>query len=177
MDTSCKNCYVAFVMQLLEPRVILADESHLDALEELLQVVAEDHPEDATVAINVPGGPRKSLHHFDALKSDCVWLLIAFLEDHPAGLAILTRIPKLDARLGFLYLDELHVIREYRRQGVGRSLLSRCITLAQELGLAGIRLLARIDNEPARRLYESMGFNSNETRLYQYRVVPADPQP
>lgn len=93
-----------------------------------------------------------------------------------AGLAILTRIPKLDARLGFLYLDELHVIKEFRRHGIGKALLRCCIKLAEELKLAGIRLLARIDNEPARRLYESVGFRGNETMLYQFRFDHSDAQ-
>lgn len=52
--------------------------------------------------------------HLDALSSDCVWFLIAFYRDQPAGLAILARTPKLDARLGFLYLDELYVMHEFR---------------------------------------------------------------
>ena len=122
-------------------------------------------------------GLLRSLDHFDTLESDCVWLLIAFDDDQPAGLAVLTRIPKLDTRLGFLYLDELHVISQYRRRGIGKALLAKCIDLVQDLGLAGLRLLARIDNEPARRLYEGMGFRGSETMLYQFRVDREGPQP
>lgn len=138
---------------------------------------AEDHPEDAEAALRAPEGIRQSLRHFDALNSDCVWLLIAFFNGQPAGLVVLTRIPKLDARLGFLYLDELHVVPQYRRRGIGKTLLAHCIELAQELGLAGIRLLARIDNEPARNLYESMNVRGNETMLYQFRFDPSTSQP
>ncbi len=159
-------------------RVVIADESHLDALAKLLQAIeAEDRPENAEAALRAPEGMRQSLRYFDALNSDCVWLLIALFGDQPAGLAVLTRIPKLDARLGFLYLDELHVIRGYQRQGIGKLLLARCIELAQELGLSGIRLLARMDNEPARHLYESMNFQGNETILYQFRFDPSSSQP
>jgi ribosomal protein S18 acetylase RimI-like enzyme len=178
MDTDRESGYVAGIMDIFPVRIELADENHLDALAKLLQVIeAEDRPEDAEAALRAPEGVRQSLRHFDALNSDCVWLLIAFFGDQPAGLAVLTRIPKLDARLGFLYLDELHVIHEYRRQGIGKLLLARCIELSQELGLAGIRLLARIDNEPARRLYESMDFRGNETMLYQFRFDPSSSQP
>ncbi|MCK5586178.1 GNAT family N-acetyltransferase [Candidatus Bipolaricaulota bacterium] len=119
---------------------------------------------------------QQSLRLLGALSSDCAWFLIAFYGDQPAGLAILMRIPKLDARLGFLYLDELHVIKEFRRHGIGKALLRRCIKLAEELKLAGIRLLARIDNEPARCLYESVGFRGNETMLYQFRFDHSDAQ-
>lgn len=136
-----------------------------------------DSPDDPMVADSALEGMQQSLRHFDALNSDCAWFLIAFYGDQPAGLFILTRIPKLDARLGFLYLDELHVVHELRRHGIGQALLQHCIKLAEKLGLAGIRLLARIDNKAARCLYESAGFRGNETMLYQFRFDHSDAQP
>ena len=142
-----------------------------------MQIEAQDYPDDPMVSDITLEGMQQSLRHFDALSSDCAWFLIAFYRDRPAGLGILTRIPKLDARLGFLYLDELHVLREYRRHGIGKALLRRCTKLALELGLGGIRLLARIDNESARCLCESAGFRGNETMLYQFRFDPQEPQP
>ena len=178
MDTARESEYVAFIMQASDIRVILADKSHLTALEVLVRsIAAEDHPEPSEIAKDASEGLLRSLNHFDTLESDCVWLLIAFDDDQPSGLAILTRIPKLDIRLGFLYLDELHVTPQHRRRGIGKALLAQCIDLANDLGLAGLRLLARIDNEPARHLYRSMGFRGGETMLYQCGVVPEDPQP
>ena len=177
MDASNKSWYVAFMMETTELRVVIANESHLNTLTELIGTIeAEDHPDALVTADNASEGMRQSLNHFDALNSDCVWFLIAFYRDQPAGLAIITRVPKLDDRLGFLYLDELHVIGEYRRRGVGKALISRCIELAQERGLGGIRLLARIGNEPARSLYESVGFQGNETMLYQFRFDHSESQ-
>ena len=157
---------------------MIADGSHLNALTELIRAIdAEDYPDDPEVSERASEGMQQSLRHFDALNSDCIWFLIASMGDQPAGLAILTRIPKLDARLGFLYLDELYVIKEFRRHGIGKALLRRCSKLVEELGLAGIRLLARIDNEPARYLYESADFRGNETMLYQFRFDHSDAQP
>ena len=177
MDTDNESEYVAAIMGASDIRVVLADKSHLTALEALVQsVVAEDHPNLSETAEMASDGLIRSLNHSDALASDCVWILIAFDDDRPAGMAVLTRIPKLDSRLGFLYLDELHVVRQYRRQGIGRALLTTCIDLAQDLGLAGLRLLARIDNEPARRLYETMGLTHNSTMLYQVRFDRKDTQ-
>ncbi|MEE8593625.1 MAG: hypothetical protein V3T03_05820, partial [Candidatus Bipolaricaulota bacterium] len=105
-------------MEIPELRVVVANESHLDALGELIRAIeAEDSPDDPMMADSALEGMQQSLRHFDALNSDCAWFLIAFYGDQPAGLAMLTRIPKLDARLGFLYLDELHVIHVFRRHG------------------------------------------------------------
>ena len=114
--------------------------------------------------IDVP----RSLEHFDVLSSDSAWCLLALVDETPVGLALLTRIPKLDDRIGLLYVDELHVLGPWRRRGIGRALLERSTALSRELGLAGVRLLARIDNAPARSLYERFGFQGGETMLYQY---------
>jgi len=159
-------------------RIVLANESHLDDLSQLIHSIgAESGSEGGLAAVAALEGLRKSMSHFDVIQSDSHWLLLAFVDDQPAGLALLVRIPKLDSRLGFLYLDELHVLHRYRRQGVGKALLAHCIQQTQELGLAGIHLLARIDNEPASRLYESMGFLGSETTFYELGVAPVDPQP
>ncbi|MBE0634959.1 hypothetical protein IH601_03070 [Candidatus Bipolaricaulota bacterium] len=78
---------------------------------------AEEHPKDDSVAVTASEALRKSLKHFDFPNSDRCWVLLAFPEDEPVGLAVVTRIPKLDARLGFLYLDELNVHQAHHRQG------------------------------------------------------------
>ncbi|MBU1049255.1 GNAT family N-acetyltransferase [Candidatus Bipolaricaulota bacterium] len=177
MDRVKKSVYVAYTMNTPKPRVVIATKSHLKALEALVHsIAAEDHPERLDMAENASEGMYLSLGHFDMLASDCAWVLIALDGDQPAGLAVLSRIPKLDSRLGFLYLDELHVLPKYRRQGIGRALLARSISLTRDLGLAGIRLLSRIDNEPARQLYESMGFIGSGTMLYQIRFDRRDAQ-
>ena len=136
----------------------------------IVDIESEDHPEDPDAARSAPAGMKRSLLHYDALGADSVWFLIAEVDENPAGLAILIRIPKLDRRVGFLYLDELHVVQTWRRRGIGRALLERSFALCTELGLKGIRLLTRPDNLPARALYESVGFHANQTMLYQKAI-------
>jgi ribosomal protein S18 acetylase RimI-like enzyme len=50
------------------------------------------------------------------------------------------------------------VISEYRRQGIGRALLNATLAAAQAKSMKRIELTVRVDNDPARRLYESCGF-------------------
>ena len=161
----------------MKPDIRLAGPADREMLTALIaRIEAEDHPEDPTTSDQAPSGVRRSLLHYDALDSDAVWFLVAHIGEAPAGLAILVRIPKLDDRHGFLYLDELHVLAEHRRKGIGRALLSQAMKLCSDLGLAGIRLLARPDNQPARALYESVGFHADETMLYQLGIEPGKPQ-
>ncbi len=157
-------------------KIVRATGEHRGVLEALVaRIEAEDRPEDPEAAARAPRGMAESLSRYDALASDSVWFLLAYSDNRPAGLAVLTRLPKLDERIGFLYLDELHVLAEHRRRGVGRALIRATVDLARDLGLAGIRLLTRPDNEAARALYESFGFRRSETLLYQIRVDREDP--
>ena len=152
-------------------RIEQATGEHREILSTLIaRIEAEDHPENPQAAEQAPAGMRRSLLHYDALGSDCVWFLIAFAEDRPVGLAILIRIPKLDERCGVLYLDELHVLGPWRRRGIGKSLMERAISLTRDVGLAALRLLTREENAPARALYESVGMTGGKSLLYQLRV-------
>ena len=156
--------------------IVRATPDDLADLERLVaQIEAEDHPEDPEADARAPAGMAASLARYDALSSDSAWFLIAYLDSQPVGLAILTRIPKLDDRVGFLYLDELHVLAPSRRRGIGRALLRACIDLAEDTGLAGVRLLTRPDNRPAQALYEAFGFEASDSLLYQWRVDREEP--
>ena len=151
-------------------RIEIATDRHRDLLTTLIaDIEAEDHPENPRARAEAPDGMRRSLLHYDALGSDSVWFLLAHAGETPVGLAILIRIPKLDHRRGFLYLDELSVLEPWRRQGIGRRLMERSIELSREVGLAGLRLLTQEDNAPARALYESVGMTGGKTLLYQLR--------
>jgi RimJ/RimL family protein N-acetyltransferase len=50
------------------------------------------------------------------------------------------------------------VIPEYRGQGIGGALLAATLEAAKQKGLTRIELTVRTDNEPARKLYEKLGF-------------------
>ncbi|MFL6570471.1 MAG: GNAT family N-acetyltransferase [Burkholderiales bacterium] len=50
------------------------------------------------------------------------------------------------------------VIDSHRGHGVGRALLDATLRAAWEKGLTRVELTVRSDNEPAKRLYESVGF-------------------
>lgn len=119
--------------------------------------------------LRAEGGPdavaglRASRQRFDLLASDSFWLLLAEVDGQPAGLAAAARLPKADARAGFLFVDELSVLPAFRRRGVARALLEHVLALVDELGLAGVRLLVRPENEAALRLYRSLGFEESAT--------------
>ncbi len=50
------------------------------------------------------------------------------------------------------------VVTAHRGRGIGRALLRSALQAAREKGLTRIELTVRVDNERAKRLYESFGF-------------------
>ena len=50
------------------------------------------------------------------------------------------------------------VIRDHRGKGIGRALMEATLAAARTRGIRRIELMVRVDNEPAKRLYESFGF-------------------
>lgn len=60
-----------------------------------------------------------------------------------------------DARTSPAWIATLGVLPAYRRRGIGRALLAAC---EAQLPRGPVRLSVRVSNQPARRLYESMGY-------------------
>lgn len=68
-------------------------------------------------------------------------------------------------KLWILY--DLYVVPEARRQGVAKALLDRARQLARDTGAGEIMLQTARDNHAAQALYESVGFERDET-FYTY---------
>jgi GNAT superfamily N-acetyltransferase len=86
----------------------------------------------------------------EAVGLEGVWVLAAEVDGKPADVVprskepgawdlgtVAVRVPKLDIRRGFVYVDIVTVLPEQQRRGVGQALLARVEELAREIGLAG----------------------------------------
>ena len=65
---------------------------------------------------------------------------------------------------------------EYRRRGIGESLLSALLTRARENGIVRVTLDVRVSNTPALALYQKLGFASCGTRKNFYSSPREDAQ-
>jgi ribosomal protein S18 acetylase RimI-like enzyme len=138
--------------------VKIIQKSDLPRLERLWgDIVREEQPEDDEAEGRAIRESRQSLAAFDYLDTDSFWIFASEAEGRYVGYAAAARIPKADARIGFLYIDELYVLSGYRRQGHATRLLEMAVTHARTLGLGGVRLLVEPENAAARQLYEKLG--------------------
>ena len=132
--------------------------SDLPKLERLWDDIArEEHPEDGEAVEQAILDSKRSLAVFDYLDTDSFWIFASEADGRYVGYAAAVRIPKTDARIGFLFIDELHVLSGYRRQGHATRLLEMAVTHAMNLRLRGVRLLVDPENAAARRLYQKLG--------------------
>ena len=70
--------------------------------------------------------------------------------------------PNGDTRGG---VDELIVASRWRGRGIGRALMALTEAYYRGEGLAGMQLMVGADNASARALYDSLGYETVETRL------------
>ena len=73
-----------------------------------------------------------------------------------------------------LYVSVLAIDSGHRRQGIGTALMDRVVSGAERLGLA-VALDVGVEDEPARRLYEGMGFRIRQvsrTTSLDRRLLP-----
>jgi ribosomal-protein-alanine N-acetyltransferase len=65
-------------------------------------------------------------------------------------------------------IHNIAVHKDFRRRGLGRSLLENVVREARNRGSARITLEVRKSNLPAQKLYESVGFTVNGVRKGYY---------
>lgn len=80
---------------------------------------------------------------------------------------------------GWIVEDELHVNnvaahRDYRRMGIGRSLMEAAIDEARGRGVTQVLLEVRASNEAAQQMYKNLGFRFVGRRRDYYRVPTED---
>jgi ribosomal protein S18 acetylase RimI-like enzyme len=82
----------------------------------------------------------------------------------PHGLAVLRFRPSFWTGALDCYLEELYVVPDRRRRGLGRALMEAAIDLARREGAAHMDLGTSENDVGARALYESLGFDNHEGR-------------
>jgi ribosomal protein S18 acetylase RimI-like enzyme len=82
--------------------------------------------------------------------------------DPPCGLALMRFRPALWTDSLDCYLEELYVVPDQRRQGIGEALLKAAMEVARDEGAAHMDLGTGDDDLAARALYEKLGFDNRE---------------
>lgn len=96
-------------------------------------------------------------------------IFLAMVDDAPAGFVQLYPIFTSVGMNRKWLLNDLYVVEEYRRHGVGKALMNQAKELALKTKAAGILLETTKDNVKAQALYESLGYEK-EDHVYFYNL-------
>jgi ribosomal protein S18 acetylase RimI-like enzyme len=84
--------------------------------------------------------------------------LLAYVGGEIAGLANLMTTFSSFGGKPLINIHDIVVSKEYRGTGVGRALFAEIETIAREIGACKVTLEVLEGNEPAKALYESLGY-------------------
>jgi GNAT superfamily N-acetyltransferase len=94
-------------------------------------------------------------------------VFLAFEDELAVGFSVCFRMFSTFAGAPFLNVHDFAARATHRRRGVGRCLLATIEERARALGCCKLTLEVNDGNEPARQLYQSVGFrNIGTTKLY-----------
>ncbi len=72
------------------------------------------------------------------------------------------------------HIDNLGVHPEYRRRGIGTSLVIACVDNAREIGVRNMTLEVSVENHVAQVIYQRLGFVPAGVRRNYYEVIGHD---
>jgi GNAT superfamily N-acetyltransferase len=138
-----------------------AEEKDVDAIFELIRGLAEYEK----LTDRVTGNTDLLRSH---LFGDRVYaeVIIAELEDLAIGFALFFPTYSTFLTQPGLYLEDVFVRPEYRRQGVGRALMTSVATIAHDRGCGRLEWSVLDWNQPAIEFYQSLG----ATVLPEWRI-------
>ena len=141
-------------------RIISADFEHIESLAALFDAYRQFYQQRSDVA-----GARRFLRQRLARK-ECV----AFLAmDGEKALGFVQLYPSFDSvtMRSVWILYDLFVVPAARKRGVAKRLMERARRLAADTKAKGLILETAVDNHPAHKLYEQLGWK-RDTAFHRY---------
>lgn len=109
------------------------------------------------------------------LQNENFWLYAAEKDGRFVGWISLIYLPKVGpwGGRGHVYVDELWVTPELRRQGIAKQLMQMADELARKLQTHGVRLYVNAENPSAQALYARCGFERTGTAYMMEKEIEA----
>jgi aminoglycoside 3-N-acetyltransferase I len=105
------------------------------------------------------------------LGDEATIFLAAFDGNEPIGFVFGYELPRRHGVPSMLFIYELEVNEEYRRQGIATRLMAELEQVARSRGIGEGFVLTEPDNEAANILYESLGGDRSEAVMWDYRYT------
>ncbi|MBI9010822.1 MAG: GNAT family N-acetyltransferase [Clostridiales bacterium] len=106
---------------------------------------------------------------WNLINNDLMHIYMALVDNQKAGYISASVIPKPDKRLGTMFVDELWVPEEFRGRGIAKTLMSKVISVSEEMGLWKTRLYVDAENPSGIKCYEGVGMIRDEATCFFYQ--------
>ncbi len=89
-------------------------------------------------------------------------ILVAELDDiEIVGMVSIVFLPRLNHTTFEMYIPELVVVEKYQNEGIGKKLITSCISLAKEKKCHRIRLESGNQRKESHQFYKNLGFEQS----------------
>lgn len=111
--------------------------------------------------------PDQARHRIEEMSAS-EQVILAFVDDAPAGLLSLRIVPYLSQDVPYAEVTELMVLAEHRRCGVATLLVAEAEFRARQRGCTALQVRAWHNNEGAQSFYRAAGFEPLEVGFVKY---------
>ncbi len=127
---------------------------HTNKFTEMLNHYMEDPMGDA-----IPLNHNQQTLLLNELKANPkAFVLLLFYEDNIVGFSTIFELFSTFKVKPYLYIHDFVIYGNYRGKGLGRGLMDGIVNMANQKNCCKITLEVRIDNYPAKKLYQNCGF-------------------
>jgi ribosomal protein S18 acetylase RimI-like enzyme len=138
----------------------------LTAVADMTQALADFHGDTATV-----NARYMREHCLGPKKLGAV--LVAISGRHPVGFVLTYDWMNFVRNIRVRHIDLMFVQADFRRRGVGESLMKTAAALAIEEGCGRLTVSAQSNNEQANSFYQKLGFESRPDDANRYQLTAA----
>ncbi|WP_051639824.1 GNAT family N-acetyltransferase [Cellulomonas sp. URHE0023] len=125
-------------------------------------------------AIDEPAEPLSDDQVDRLLCSDSFWAVAAFSGDRVVGGITAHTIPMTRSPSAELFVYDLAVHGDFRRQGIGRQLVVTLRAQAAETGITEVFVPADEDDDEALAFYRSLAGQESPVRIFAWDAAPGE---
>ena len=144
---------------------MIYEQSDIEQLKELLNVFGEVFGEPETYQASVP-----SDSYLESLLGDDTFIaLVAVIDGNVVGGLAAYVLRKFEQERSEIYIYDLAVSQQFWRRGIATGLINKLREIARDLGAWVIYVQADEGDEPAIKLYESLGTRED---VHHFDIMP-----
>ena len=139
--------------------------AQLDTFKDLLRVFGDAFEEVETYQNAVPSDEYLE----SLLQSDDFIALVSLTDDKVVGGLAAYVLKKFEQERSEIYIYDLAVLERHRRRKIATGLINKLREIARELGAWVIYVQADVGDDPAIKLYESLGTRED---VHHFDIMP-----